>query len=315
VSPSSQDQTLPDALAHHFILRLTPVSIHPYIQLARLDRPIGWWLLLIPCWWSSVLASVADHASPRLDHLLLFMIGAIAMRGAGCTYNDLIDRDIDARVERTRNRPLPSGRITPRAAKIFLFGQAAIGAVVLFCFNQFAIGMGLASLLIIAVYPFMKRITSWPQAILGLAFAYGGLMGWAAYFGSLAWPALFIYLSAIAWTMGYDTIYALQDARDDAIVGVRSTARLFASHVPQALMCLYGLTFICAGAALVLAHAGMASFFGLGLFVAHLIWQIRVLKLDDTQNALMLFRCNKYAGLLFFAGLVVDSLNLSFALN
>jgi len=299
-------RALPDSVAHHFILRLTPSFAHPFIQLARLDRPIGWWLLLLPCWWSSLLAAIAAQQAPRFDHLLLFMIGAIAMRGAGCTYNDMIDREIDAHVERTKMRPLPSGAVSLTAAKLFLLLQASIGALVLLSFNVFTIALGLGSLLIIAIYPFMKRITSWPQAVLGLAFAYGGLMGWAAFFGTLSWPAIACYLSAVLWTMGYDTIYALQDARDDAIIGVRSTARLFGGHVKIALAILYGLTLICLSAALWGVNAGIASYCGLALFAFHLLWQIYTLDLALPQRALSLFRSNKSAGLLICAGLLVD---------
>ena len=182
---------LPDAIDHP-LLRLLPASLVPYAQLARVDRPIGWWLLLLPCWWSAALAGVASGQGPSLIHLALFLVGAIAMRGAGSTYNDLVDREIDAQVERTRNRPLPSGRVSPRQAKIFMLGECAVGALVLFSLNWFSVALGIGSLAIVAAYPFMKRITFWPQAVLGLAFAYGGLMGWAAAFGSLAVPAFAI---------------------------------------------------------------------------------------------------------------------------
>ncbi len=297
---------LPDSVSTHFALRLSPPSWRPYVQLARIDRPIGWWLLLLPCWWSSALAAIAQHLPANVWHLVLFLIGAVAMRGAGSTYNDIVDRHIDAGVERTRGRPLPSGRVSVRAAKLFLVAQALIGAAVLFSFNAFAIVLGIASLGIVAIYPFMKRVTSWPQAVLGLAFAYGGLMGWAASFGSLAWPAILIYAAAILWTMGYDTIYALQDARDDAIVGVRSTARLFGSHVREAIAALYILALLCAGAAIALVHVGVAAWLGWLAFGAHLVWQIIKLKQTDVSVALALFRANREAGLLLFAGLLLD---------
>ena len=200
---------LPDSVSTHFSLRFAPASWVPFIQLARIDRPIGWWLLLLPCWWSSALASVALNRPLHLLHLILFLIGAVAMRGAGSTYNDLVDREIDAGVERTRGRPLPSGRVSVQAAKAFMLAQCGIGALVLFSLNEAAVITGLVSLLIVAAYPFMKRITSWPQAVLGLAFAWGGLMGWVALSGHLAAPAFLIYLAAIFWTMGYDTILSL----------------------------------------------------------------------------------------------------------
>lgn len=299
---------LPDSVSTSLALRLSPPSWRPFVQLARIDRPIGWWLLLLPCWWSSALASIAQHAPPYWLHLVLFLIGAVAMRGAGSTYNDLVDREIDAGVERTRGRPLPSGRVSVRAAKIFLVAQCAVGACVLFSFNWFAVATGIASLAIVAIYPFMKRVTSWPQAVLGLAFAWGGLMGWATAYGSLGAPALLIYLAAILWTMGYDTIYALQDARDDAIVGIKSTARLFGSQVKTGVGLLYIWALASAALALWIAGAGAVGFAGLAAFAAHLTWQVREIRPGDTPGALRLFRSNRDAGLILFAGLLLDAL-------
>ena len=298
---------LPDAAGRSLVWRFAPEGVRPFIQLARVDRPIGWWLLLLPCWWSSALASVAQATPPNVLHLALFMAGAIAMRGAGSTYNDLVDAEMDAQVERTRGRPLPSGRVTRRAAKIFLVAQALVGFAVLIQFNRFAIALGIASLAIVAVYPFMKRVTSWPQAVLGLAFAWGGLMGWAGIFGRLDAPALLAYAAAIAWTMGYDTIYALQDARDDAVVGIRSTARLFGDRVAEGVGALYAATALLASVALWLAGAGFLSWAGLTAFALHLAWQLRRLRAEGAASALMLFRANRDAGLLFFAGLCADA--------
>jgi len=306
-APEPPSDLLPDSVRTHFALRLSPPAWRPFVQLARIDRPIGWWLLLLPCWWSSALASVARHEGLHFGHLLLFLIGAIAMRGAGSTYNDIVDREIDAGVERTRGRPLPSGRVSVRAAKAFMFAQCGIGALVLFSFNRVAILTGLVSLVIVAAYPFMKRITSWPQAVLGLAFAYGGLMGWVAIEGALAAPAFLIYLAAILWTMGYDTIYALQDARDDALIGVRSTARLFGDHVKLGIGALYSGAFAAAAAALWLVGAGPAPWLGLAAFAAHLAWQISRIEPADTGRSLMLFRSNRDAGLILFAGLALGS--------
>jgi 4-hydroxybenzoate polyprenyltransferase len=301
----SQPESLPDAAPNQWLLRVTPPDWRPYIELARLDRPIGWWLLLLPCWWSSALASLAQHALPNLWHLLLFCIGAIAMRGAGTTYNDIVDRDIDAQVARTRGRPLPSGRIGENAAKRFLISQALIGLAVLLSFNRFAIFLGLGSLLIVAAYPFMKRVTSWPQAVLGLAFGYGGLMGWAAAYGALAWPPVLLYGGAIAWTLGYDTIYALQDLSDDMIAGVRSTALLFGTHVRLGVGVCYGACVILIGLALVSAKAlNVWTLLGLSAMAVHFAWQIRSLDPADGARALKLFRSNRDAGLLLFAGLV-----------
>jgi 4-hydroxybenzoate polyprenyltransferase len=301
-TPPGGPVDLPDSIRSRW-LGLAPASWLPFIQLARLDRPIGWQLLLLPCWWSAALAGVANHRGPDLWHLTLFLIGAVAMRGAGSTYNDLVDRKIDAGVERTRNRPLPSGRVSPRAAKVFMVAQSLVGAMVLFSLNWFSVGLGLASLLIVAAYPFMKRITSWPQAVLGLAFAYGGLMGWAAAMGSLAWPAVLIYGAAIAWTVAYDTIYALQDARDDAIMGVRSTARLFGGRVRLGVAGFYGAAVAMAGAAVALAGGGPLAFAGVAGFALHLFWQVVMIDPASTARSLRLFRSNRDAGLILFAGL------------
>ncbi|HEY8581152.1 MAG TPA: 4-hydroxybenzoate octaprenyltransferase, partial [Beijerinckiaceae bacterium] len=240
-------------------------------------------------------------------HVVLFLIGAVAMRGAGSTWNDLVDREIDAQVERTRLRPLPSGRVTPRAAKIFLVAQALVGAAVLFSFSPFAILTGLASLLVVAAYPFAKRFTNWPQAVLGLAFAWGGLMGWAAARESLAWPALLIYAAAIFWTIGYDTIYALQDARDDAIVGVRSTARLFGENVRAGVGAFYALAAAATAGAVALVGGGWAAWLGVAAFAAHLAWQVGAIR-PEPARALRLFRANRDAGLILFAGLALDGL-------
>ena len=301
-------EALPDARIDHPVWRFAPPGLRPYVQLARLDRPIGWWLLLLPCWWSSALATSSLGHAPNPLHLVLLLIGAVAMRGAGATYNDLIDRDIDARVERTRNRPLASRRLRPTQAVAFLVLECLIGLAVLLAFNWFAVGIGFASLIFVAIYPFMKRITSWPQAVLGLAFAWGGLMGWAAVMGSLAWPAFLIYAAAILWTMGYDTIYALQDIRDDSIIGVRSTARLFGTSVRPAVGALFAGAVILAEAALLAARVGLFAQLGLLAFAVHLAWQVRTINPDDQQKALMLFRANRGAGLLLFAGIALDGL-------
>ena len=300
-------EALPDSVRGG-LLAAAPPSWRPFIQLARIDRPIGWQLLLLPCWWSAALAGIGRAAPPDPIHLALFLVGAVAMRGAGSTWNDLVDREIDAGVERTRGRPLPSGRVTPRAAKIFLVAQALAGAAVLFSFNWFTVFLGIASLGIVAIYPFMKRVTSWPQAVLGLAFAYGGLMGWAAAYGSLSWAAAAIYAAAIFWTIGYDTIYALQDARDDAIVGVRSTARLFAGRVRQAVGLFYFAAVVCALVATRLAGGGVFASAGVFCFALHLAWQTRRVRAGDPALALRLFRANRDAGLILFAGLALDAL-------
>jgi 4-hydroxybenzoate polyprenyltransferase len=300
-------EPLPDAIAGSLWVRAAPAFLLPYVQLARLDRPIGWWLLLLPCWWSSAIASIAQSRPPELVHLGLFMLGAIAMRGAGSTYNDIVDRDLDARVERTRLRPLARGSLSVGAALVFLALQSAIGLMVLLCFNRFAILLGFGSLGFVAIYPFLKRVTSWPQAGLGLAFAWGGLMGWATQFASLSFPAFAVYAAAIAWTIGYDTIYALQDTRDDAIVGIRSTARLFGPNVRRGVALVYAATCVCLAAGLTAVGAGPFAWLGLALFALHLGWQVTAIVPGDPARALRLFRSNRDAGLLLFAGFAAQA--------
>jgi 4-hydroxybenzoate polyprenyltransferase len=285
-----------------------PDWLKPYLRLTRLDRPIGWWLLLLPCWWSSALAAVADSAwGPDPWHLLLFLIGAIVMRGAGCTWNDLVDRDIDARVERTRSRPIPSGQISVRAAFVFLIAQALVGLLVLVQFNRFAIGVGVASLAVVAIYPFMKRVTYWPQIFLGLAFSWGALMGWAAARGRLELPAFLLYAGSIAWVIHYDTIYAHQDREDDALVGLKSTALLFGSRTKPALALFSAAAVGLIGLAGITAHAGPVFALGLAAFSTHLAWQIARIEIDDPDSCLRMFRANRDAGLILFAALVLDA--------
>jgi 4-hydroxybenzoate polyprenyltransferase len=287
---------------------LAPAWARPYLRLARLDRPIGSWLLLMPCWWSAALSAGVAHHLDRLPlDLALFFIGAFVMRGAGCTWNDITDRDLDAKVERTRSRPIPAGQVSVKQALIFLVAQALIGLAVLLQFNRFAVGTGIASLLIVAVYPFMKRITWWPQIVLGLAFSWGALMGFAVTFGRLDATAFVLYAGSISWVIGYDTIYAHQDTEDDALIGIKSTARLFAERTHQALVIFYGLAVAVIGIALALAGAGLAGWIGLAVFAAHLAWQIRRLKIDDPALCLRVFKSNRDAGLLLFAGLLMDA--------
>lgn len=296
-----------DAVRGHWADTILPLWLRPYSRLARWERPIGWWLLLWPCWWSTALASdAAGRPWPNLWHLALFLIGAVAMRGAGCTWNDLVDRHIDDKVARTRSRPIPSGQVTVLQARIFLILQALVGLVVLLQFDRFSIGLGLSSLVVVVIYPFMKRITDWPQAFLGLAFSWGALMGWAVTFGRLDVAPVVLYVACILWTIGYDTIYAHQDKEDDAIVGVRSTARYFAENTRAWLIGLYGATVALLAVALTLAHVGLFAWVGLAGFATHLVWQIRRLDIDDPDLCLMLFRANRWTGWIFFAGLVAD---------
>jgi 4-hydroxybenzoate polyprenyltransferase len=287
---------------------VAPSWSRPYLRLSRLDRPIGSWLLLMPCWWSLALAAGIAHELGRLPlDIALFFVGAFVMRGAGCTWNDISDRDLDAMVERTRSRPIPAGQVSVPRAFAFLVTQALIGLAVLLQFNRFAVITGIASLVIVAVYPFMKRITWWPQIVLGLAFSWGALMGFAVTFGRIDPTALVLYAGSIAWVIGYDTIYAHQDAEDDALIGIKSTARLFGARTHQALIVFYGLAVILIGAALALAGAGVAAWIGLAAFAAHLVWQIARFEIGDPALCLRVFKSNRDAGLLLFAGLVADA--------
>lgn len=297
----------PDAIRHPLVDRL-PNDLKPYARLARLDRPIGWWLLLLPCWWSEALAAKMVGKPPSLITLLLFMIGAIAMRGAGSTWNDITDRDLDARVERTRGRPIPSGAVSARQAALFLALLCGVGAAVLFSFPRFAILAGLASLLPVLVYPFMKRITSHPQLVLGLAFAWGALMGFAVTLHMLPAAAFWLYAGGIAWVIGYDTIYALQDIEDDAIVGIGSTARAYGENVRLFVAVMYGVALFGIGMAMREAGSGILGWVGLAAFALHLAWQLIRLDRKDAARALVLFRANRDAGLLLFVGLALDAL-------
>jgi 4-hydroxybenzoate polyprenyltransferase len=292
----------------NWVDRAAPAWSRPYLRLARLDRPIGSWLLLIPCWWSAGLAAIAARDPlPSPWHLLLFFIGAFAMRGAGCTWNDIVDRDLDGRVERTRSRPIPSGQVSAAQAAAFLVAQALVGLAVLLQFNRFAIAAGIASLGIVVVYPFMKRITYWPQIVLGLAFSWGALMGWAAAFGRLDAPALVLYAGAIAWVIGYDTIYAHQDREDDALIGIKSTALLFGPRTKPMLAIFYGLAVVLIGLSGLLVGARAAFALGLVAFAGHLAWQIVRLDINDPDECLRLFKANRDAGLILFAGMLVDA--------
>lgn len=286
-----------------------PAWSRPYLRLARFDRPIGSWLLLLPCWWAAALsAGISGQVNSLPWVLALFFIGAFAMRGAGCTWNDITDRDLDAKVERTRSRPIPAGQVSVRNAFAFLVLLALVGLGVLLQFNRFAILTGLVSLALVAIYPFMKRITYWPQVVLGLAFSWGALMGFAVTLGALGAPAFVLYAGAIAWVIGYDTIYAHQDREDDALIGVKSTALLFGENTRAMLVLFYTLAVGLIGAAIALSGGGFLAWAGLVAFAAHLLWQIRSIQIDDAALCLRLFKSNRDAGLLLFAGLTADAL-------
>lgn len=303
------DTPLPDALTGHWVDRRAPRSLRPYLKLARIDRPIGWQLLLLPCWWAAGLAAIAGgQPFPNIWHCLLFLVGAVTMRAAGSTFNDIVDRKLDAQVARTRGRPLPSGQVTTKQAAGFMVGLSLLGLLVLLQFNAFTIWTGIASLAIVAVYPFMKRITNMPQFVLGLAFSWGGLVGWSAAFGRLDAPAFLIYAAAIAWTIGYDTIYALQDIEDDVIAGIKSSARYFGRYAREAVGLCFALAALLAGGAIWIAGGGAFAWLGLAAFAGHLGWQVTRLETATPQVALRLFRANWHAGLTLAAGFAGDCL-------
>ena len=282
----------------NWVDRHAPAIARPWLRLARLDRPIGTWLLLWPCWWAIALAS------GDIGLMLVFALGAVVMRGAGCTFNDIVDRDLDAQVARTANRPLPSGAVSVPAAWIFLIAQCGVGLAILLSLNDFAIAVGVASLFPVAVYPFMKRITYWPQLFLGIAFNWGALLGWAAVTGELTLPAIWLYLGGIFWTLGYDTIYAHQDAGDDALIGVKSTALKFGVRSKPAIAGFYAAAL----AMFALAGWGAGTGWGfwpiLGLAGAHLAWQVIALQSDNPANCLRLFRSNRDFGAILFVAIV-----------
>jgi len=316
IQSREQQGRVADAPSGHWVYRVLPRRQWPYAQLARWDRPIGWQLLMWPCWWSAAMAGVAGAENPLVAfapfpdpwHLVLFLIGAVAMRGAGCTYNDLVDQKIDDQVARTRSRPLPSGQVTRRQAWMFLALQALVGLLVLVQFNLFAVAFGVLSLAVVAIYPFMKRITDWPQLTLGLAFSWGAWMGWAAIYAEIALAPALLYAGSILWTIGYDTIYAHQDKEDDALVGVRSTARLFGDRTKPWLVALYSGTLILFAGAFTAAGVPPLAYAGLIAAGVHMLWQIRILDIDDADQCLKLFKSNTIVGWLVFGGLVVSGL-------
>ncbi|MGE0767093.1 MAG: 4-hydroxybenzoate octaprenyltransferase, partial [Hyphomicrobiaceae bacterium] len=281
----------------------------PYLRLARFDRPIGGWLLLFPCWWGQALGELsAGHSFPNVRYLLLFLIGAFVMRGAGCTYNDIVDRDIDAGVARTRGRPIPSGEVTVWQAAIFMVALCLVGLLVLVHFNANTVWLGTASLALVAVYPFMKRLTYWPQIVLGLTFKWGALVGWTAVHGALAWPAVALYAGCVFWTVAYDTIYAHQDKEDDLALGLKSTAIRFGDATRRWLTALYGAALGLWVVAAMQAGAGAFTFVALTLCGAAFAWQVATLDTGDPANCLARFKANRFVGWIFFAGLVADML-------
>ena len=293
--------------------RALPLALVPYSRLARWDRPIGFWLLLLPCWWGMALALAAPGGDGGVTPFqaaclaVLFAAGAVAMRGAGCTYNDIVDRDFDARVARTAVRPLPAGHVGVRGAWAFALMQCAVGAAVLVLMGGVAVPVALTSLPLVAAYPFMKRLTWWPQAWLGLTFNWGVLVGWAAVTDGLAWPAVALYGAGIAWTLGYDTIYAHQDKEDDALVGVKSTARLFGGKSRIWIGAFYGTALAGLAAAGGLSGLGWPFHLGLLAVAGHFAWQVATLDADNPDRCLALFRSNLWAGFLVVGAIAVGA--------
>jgi 4-hydroxybenzoate polyprenyltransferase len=296
---SLSSQAPADAVPRNWV-ETAPRAFRPYLQLMRMDRPIGSWLLFWPCVCGLALGAMAEERSftdwRDLYYVILFGIGTVVMRGAGCTFNDIVDRKIDAQVARTRGRPIPSGAVSVTAAAIFMVLLALLGLVILLQFNRFAVILGVASLLLVAAYPFMKRITWWPQAWLGLTFNWGALLGFAAQTGHVDLPDLFLYAGLFFWTLGYDTIYAHQDKEDDALIGVKSTARLLSEDSGKWILRFYAVCFTLVLAAGFAEHAGWPFAFMMAAAGVHMIWQVRKLKIDDAANCLMLFRANSVTG-------------------
>ncbi len=313
-----------DIRADHWVLRLAPRSLHPYLRLARLDRPIGTWLLLFPGWWAIALgdAAMGDAAMgdsglagaatgeafvPSWRLYLLFAIGALLMRGAGCVVNDILDRDFDARVARTADRPLPSGEINLLQAGFFLILLLSVSFTILLQMNFLTILLGCASLLLVFPYPLMKRITYWPQAWLGLTFNWGALIGWTAATGFFGWPALLLYLGGIAWTLGYDTIYAHQDKEDDALIGVKSTALKLGTNTKPWLLVFYVLALVFFGLAGLAAGLTWPFWLGLAAVGLHFLWQVVDLKMEVPTDCLAKFKSNRVTGWLLLAGILAGS--------
>jgi len=314
----SPDGQVSDATENNWVDTRAPLWSRPYLRLSRADRPIGTWLLLLPCWWGLALAILYDQ-SPRLEDLWIALgcaMGAWLMRGAGCTWNDFTDRDFDGQVERTRSRPLPSGQVTPKQALIWMCLQALLAFLILLTFNRSAILLGILALIPVAIYPFAKRFTWWPQVFLGIAFNWGALLAWTAHTGQLQLPALLLYAAGIAWTLYYDTIYAHQDAEDDALIGIKSTALLFGENTAIWLRRFLVATVSLMGLAVIYAALPEASVLALMLALCgpwamgwHMAWQLRGFDVEDSRKLLQLFRVNRDTGaiplILFVIALLV----------
>ncbi|MBT3331098.1 MAG: 4-hydroxybenzoate octaprenyltransferase [Rhodospirillaceae bacterium] len=307
MTPPETPASFTDIPDQGWVARHAPTRLRPYLRLARLDRPIGTWLLLWPCWWSIAMASNGqmNNWPDFLWLLAAFALGALVMRGAGCAWNDITDRDFDGQVERTRGRPIPSGEISIGQAAAFMVLLALIGLNILLRLNTFALWIGVMSLAPVVIYPFMKRITWWPQVFLGLAFNWGALLGWAAVRGELTLAPLLLYLGGIAWTLGYDTIYAHQDKMDDALIGIKSSARALGQRTRPMLWAFYGAAITLFALAGWLANLGPLFFAGVGVAAAQLAWQAGSVDIDDPGDCLAKFRSNTWFGWLVFAAVLL----------
>jgi len=303
----SQTAPLPDAAPANWVDRRAPPALRPWLKLGRFDRPAGIWLLMLPGWQGVALAEAMAHRWPSPGLLLKFFLGAALMRAAGCAYNDIVDRDYDAQVARTAGRPIPSGQIRVKHAWAFVVGCCLAALAILLTLPPIAVGLGAASLALVAAYPFMKRITWWPQAWLGLTFNWGALMGFAAAAGVLRPPALALYAAGIAWTLGYDTIYAIQDLEDDALAGVKSSARRLGRAAPRAIGGFYAAAVALALLAGALAGLGWAFYAGAAVLALQLAWQARRVRVDDPAGALRLFKSNAWTGLILAAAIAAGA--------
>lgn len=302
-----QDRRVADSLARTWVDR-APSDIRPYLRLARYDRPVGFWLLALPCFQGLALSRIGTGFVPAdLWYLFLFALGAVAMRGAGCTYNDIVDRDLDARVARTADRPLAAGTVSLKQAWIFLVAQSLVGLFVLVQLPPIAILTGLGALVLVAAYPFMKRITWWPQAWLGLTFNWGILVAFATGAHGFAPEAFVLYASAFFWTIGYDTIYAGQDIEDDALVGVKSSARALGPRILPGLWVFYALSAVLAASAAILANAPLIFAPLFALYAAHLFSQLLRVDLKDGVSCLAVFKSNRTTGLLLALALAAGA--------
>jgi 4-hydroxybenzoate polyprenyltransferase len=301
------DAPLPDAAPANWVDRLAPPPLRPWLRLGRFDRPVGIWLLMLPGWQGVALADAMQNRWPNPYLLLAIAVGASLMRAAGCAYNDIVDKDFDAKVARTAGRPIPSGQISVKQAWAFLIACCLVSFGILLTLGLTAILLGIGSLALVAAYPFMKRITWWPQAWLGLTFNWGALLGYAAVTGNVGWPAVLLYLSGLFWTLGYDTIYAVQDLEDDALAGVKSSARRLGAAAPRAVAGFYLISFVLTLAAAWSADVAKLFYAPAVLAGLHLAWQAARVRTDDPRRALALFKSNGLTGLLIFAAFVLGA--------